>query len=214
MKPVLVAYEESGIITSALRDRGIEAYSNDIQDTRGNPDWHIKGDAMEVIFSREWGGIICHKVCTYLANSGAKHLYNDCKKENGINLERWEKMLFDAKEFRYVLDNAPTKFLAMENPIIHCHAKAIIGPQTQCVQPWWFGTKEIKATCWWLRGLPSLVKTNDVGPVPKDVAERRKWAKVHQCPPGPLRQRIRSETDRNHAEAIADQWSEYFKGTK
>ncbi len=45
---ILVGCEESQVVTRAFRDRGHEAWSCDIQETRGNPDWHIHGD------------IICH----------------------------------------------------------------------------------------------------------------------------------------------------------
>jgi hypothetical protein len=219
---VLVAYEESGKVTAALRAQGIEAFSNDLEDTRGNPDWHIKGDAMEVIFSRQWDGIIAHPVCTRMTNSSNKHLYMGMNKENGVNHVRWAQMEKDANEFAYIYKNAPTACLVMENPIMHCHAREIILDRTglskdsayQVIQPWMFGHEEIKATCLWPKGLPFLKPTKIVGPPPLDVIEKRKWAKVHRCPPGPLRSRIRSETLQGIADALAEQYAPYFKGEK
>lgn len=213
--PVLVAYEESGKVTAALRARGVEAFSNDLLETRGNPDWHIRGDALDVIYSRKWGGIIAHPVCTNMANSGSKHLYMHGQKANGKNMARWAKMTRDAHEFRFLIDMAPTDLLVIENPIMHEHAKAIVGrDQDQVVQPWWFGHQEMKATCLWQKNLPLLRATEIVGPPPKDPIERRTWAKVHRCPPGPLRQRIRSETCQGLADALADQYAPYFLGEK
>lgn len=163
--PVLVAYEESGKVTAALRAVGIEAYSNDLLPTRGNPAWHIQGNAMEVIFSRIWDGIIAHPVCTYMSNSGAKHLYKGMKKENGICPVRWKKMEDSALEFHHVLNKAPAKYIVVENPIMHCYAKNIVGVrQSQIIQPWQFGHEEMKATCLWLVNLPPLQHSNVVGP--------------------------------------------------
>jgi len=40
---VLVACEESQVVCKAFRERGHEAYSNDIQDcSGGHPEWHLK----------------------------------------------------------------------------------------------------------------------------------------------------------------------------
>lgn len=47
---VLIACEESQAICKAMRDNGHEAYSCDIQEcSGGHPEWHIKGDCLEVI---------------------------------------------------------------------------------------------------------------------------------------------------------------------
>jgi hypothetical protein len=55
--------------------------------------------------------------------------------------------------------NAPVKRVAVENPVMHKHAKARIENYqefTQSIQPWQFGDWERKRTCLWLRGLPAL----------------------------------------------------------
>ena len=47
---VLVACEESQTVCKAFRDRGIEAYSCDIQEpSGGHPEWHILGDAVAAL---------------------------------------------------------------------------------------------------------------------------------------------------------------------
>ena len=203
---VLVAYEESQHITAALRALGVEAYSNDVVETRGNPEWHIQGDAMDVIFSRRWDAIITHKVCRFLANSGIKHLYVDGKKENGINHKRWAKMRQEADEFRYVYDHAPTDIYIAENPKMHPYALGLVGiPSSFDFQPWEHGHKSMKETHIWCRGIEPLEPTDIVGPPPKDAEEKKLWAAVHRCPPGPERERIRSETPLPVAAALA-QW--------
>ena len=48
---VLVACEESQEVCKAFRELGHEAYSCDIQEcSGGHPEWHIKGDALNVLF--------------------------------------------------------------------------------------------------------------------------------------------------------------------
>lgn len=54
---VLVACEESQRVCIAFRKRGHEAYSCDIQEPSGGyPEWHIQGDALELIGSNAGGG--------------------------------------------------------------------------------------------------------------------------------------------------------------
>lgn len=80
---VLVACEESQAVCTAFRELGHEAYSCDIIPcSGGHPEWHIKGDALEVInpidgvdfitmdsqihHIEKWDMIIAHPPCTYL----------------------------------------------------------------------------------------------------------------------------------------------------
>lgn len=47
---ILVACEKSQVVTCALRAKGHNAFSCDIQDCSGGyPEWHIKGDVLEVL---------------------------------------------------------------------------------------------------------------------------------------------------------------------
>ena len=83
---------------------------------------------------------------------------------------------------------------------------------TQIIQPWQFGHTETKATCLWLNNLPKLMPTITVGPMPngntrtEKLMIKRRWNKVHRCPPGPERAKIRSKTYKGVAEAMANQW--------
>ncbi len=98
--------------------------------------------------------------------------------------------------------NAPIDHIAVENPVMHKHAKARIRnyeEPAQTIQPWQFGDAEAKRTCFWLKGLPPLVPTHPEKP--SEIAHR-----VWRMPPGPERQRERSRFFPGVAEAMADQW--------
>jgi len=187
---VLVACEESQVVTKAFRAEGHEAYSCDIQDcSGGHPEWHIKGDALDQL-DKGWDLMIAHPPCTYLCNSGVVWLHRD--------KARWDKMRDGAEFFKKLL-NADIKKICVENPIMHKYAKEIIGVnQTQVIQPWQFGHGETKATCLWLKGLNKLEPTNIV-----DGREQR----LHRLPPSKDRAKLRSKTYEGIAEAMAKQWA-------
>lgn len=201
MVRALVACEESATVRDALRAIGIDAWSCDLLDTRGDPRWHIKGDAIAAAYSQPWDLMIAHPVCTYLANSGAKHLYAGMNKANGPNPDRWAQMGYAAAFFHYLL-NAPIPHIAVENPIMLGHPKRLFGipDPDQIVQPWWFGEGETKATGWWLKNLPLLKPDNVV-----EGREQRVW----KMAPGPDRQKERSRTLAGPARAYAEQWGGY-----
>lgn len=168
---------------------------------------HLSGDLFSM--SREelegYDLVIAHPPCTYLANSGNKHLYLGMKKENGINPERWAKMREGAEFFRRILE-LPVARIAIENPIMHSHGREIIGAgYAQIIQPYQFGHAESKQTCLWLKNLPPLVETKNVKAemlaLPKNVAQR-----VHMLPPSADRWKLRSTTYKGIAEAMAAQW--------
>ena len=202
---ILVACEMSGRVRDAFRAKGHDAWSCDIEDTIANPRWHIKDDVLNHL-DEGWDMMIGHPVCRYLANSGAKHLYLGMKKENGPCPERWKNMR-KAAEFFLKLWNAPIAKVAIENPIMHCHAKRLIGmKQTQLIQPWHFGHRKMKATCLWIRGLSQLSPTDIVGPPPKAPEERKAWAEVHRMAPSADREMKRSLTYQGIANAMSEQW--------
>lgn len=195
--------ECSGTVRDAMIALGIDAVSVDLKPTR-KPGPHIVGDAVEQS-QRRWAGVIAHPVCKYLTNAGAKHLYIDGRKENGLYEPRWDDMRKGAAFFNaFKKSNAP--YIAIENPIPHQHARALIGAPTQYVQPWWFGDPFFKATGWWLEGLPPLVPTNKLVPPKPGTEEHKRWSMVHRMPPGPDREELRSNTFPGHAGAMAFQW--------
>ena len=128
---------------------------------------HFQGDILDIIGPdrtfiplESWDLMIAHPPCTYLANSGARWLWKDSK--NGVkNLERWEN-LDKAAEFFRSLMNADIPKICIENPIMLSYGIERIGRKyDQLVQPYQFGHKETKATCFWLKGLEPLTHTTD-----------------------------------------------------
>ena len=79
---VLVACERSGVVRSAFRALGHQAWSNDLVPADDGSRFHIQGDAVRAAYAGGWDLIIAHPECTYLANSGAKHLYAGMNKAN------------------------------------------------------------------------------------------------------------------------------------
>lgn len=198
MTRVLVACECSGVVRRALRARGIDAWSCDLKPAEDADPHHIRGDAIEAAYGQRWDAMIAHPECTYLANSGAKHLYAGMKAENGPNPERWARM-GAAPAFFLALWNAPIARIAIENPIMLGHPRRLFGipDPHQTIQPFDFGHGETKATCLWLKGFPPLFATLTV---------RERVARVHRMPPGPNRKADRSRTYEGIAEAMASQW--------
>ena len=204
-KRILVACEESQAVTIELRKLGFNAFSCDLQEcSGGHPEWHIKGDVLNVI-NDNWDLMIAHPTCTYLTNSGVRWLYDN---DGNRNVTRWE-LLKESAEFFKALLNAPIPYIAIENPIPHKHAVELIGRNyDQCIQPYQFGHAESKATCFWLKGLPMLQPTNNIKEIwqqlPKNIGQR-----LHYLSPGPERAKLRSKTFQGIAQAIAQQWGIY-----
>jgi hypothetical protein len=110
-------------------------------------------------------------------------------------------------EFLY-LANAPVYASCVEQPI--SIMSRLYRLPDQVVQPWMFGRWETKALCYWLKNLPRLVplyRTLDEAREALGLpADAKPEAKVHKCPPGPLRAQIRSESFPEIAAAMAIQW--------
>lgn len=208
---VLVACEESQAVAIAMRSVGIEAYSCDLQPcSGGHPEWHIQGDALIEAYGGKYAAMVAHPTCTYLANSGVCWLHDREGKRNEV---RWQN-LHDAGVFFSALLNAPIPFVAIENPIPHKYALELIGRKyDQCVQPYHFGHPESKATCFWLKGLPKLVPTDDVKDIWKSLP-KREAQRLHYLPPGPERAKLRSKTFPGIAKAMAEQWGGFLKENK
>lgn len=197
---VLIGCEESQVICKAFRGAGYNAYSCDLEPTRGNPEWHFKQDIMEVIPTKKWGLIILHPDCSAMALSGnrwyGENMPLNHKRNKAIKwtLELWEL----AKKY--------SDKVAMENPksVIFPKLKKL-GADVQYIQPWMFGHKENKATGFALHNLPLLKETSNVKFF-VDMMHTRETDKVHRMPPGPNRKRDRSKTYLGIAEAIVSQW--------
>jgi len=208
---ILIACEESQAITKEFRALGHEAYSCDILPcSGGHPEWHLQGDVFSFI-EQKWDLMIAHPPCTYLAVSGARHLYN---KNGTINVER-ERERDLALGFVQRLMDANIPRIAIENPISVISSK--IRKPDQIVHPYMFGDKASKSTCLWLKNLPKLVATNIV-----DKGEFKEWidkktgktkrqaswyydALINAKSPEERRS-LRSKTFKGIAQAIASQW--------
>lgn len=208
---VLIACEYSGTVRDAFAEQGWDAWSCDLLPT-DRPGKHIQGDVTAYL-DQGWDLMIGHPPCTYLSNSGVCHLYNERKKSNGLNPQRW-MLMEQAAEFFKLLYNTEIPHIAIENPIMHPYGKDIIGvEQSQVIQPYQFGHMEQKATCLWLKNLPCLVETSNVYKEMMELPKNIRQAK-HYLPPSPDRWKLRSTTFSGIAEAMAKQWTESIKSER
>lgn len=169
---------------------------------------HYQGDVRDIL-EIAWDLVIAHPECTFHTNASVRWFTTIPKKPKpGVfyGSDRWTKWDEAVTFFKLFQNLTHVPKVAIENPIPHCYSRNVLGDYTQIIQPWQFGHKEMKGTCLWLKGLPPLTPTNIVGPPPKDVVERRKWAKVHQASPGPDRWKERSRSFEGIAQAMAEQW--------
>lgn len=216
---ILVACEESQTVCKAMRLRGHECYSADIQyPSGGHPEWHILGDVLPLINGNcefttmdgtfhqiigKWDLLIAHPPCTYFSSAGACSLVF----KGHLNHDRLNKAL-DAKDFFLRFYYADCDRICIENPP---PMKVFKLPKySQVVQPYLFGEKFTKRTCLWLIGLPKLVPTNDVGR-PESVTYVSKNGRLNYkcwCTDYVHGSKARSKTFPGIAEAMASQWTE------
>lgn len=189
VSPVLVGCEESQTICRAFREAGHEAYSCDLEPTRGNPNWHYQQDIMDVIPTRQWGLIILHPDCTAMAVSGNRWYGRGMplhhKREQAI---AWTMRLWE-------LAKQHSERAALENPVsvIFQHLNAPVF----YLQPHEHGHGETKKTGFALHNLEPLKPTNKVA-----GREQRIW----KMPPSATRKRDRSQTFPGVAQAVVQGW--------
>ncbi len=226
---VLIACETSGRMRRAFADRGHDAWSCDLLPSVDRSNRHIICDVRELL-NDGWDLLaVMHPPCTRLCNSGVRWLSEPPTKISGAHyraeevaayklMSREERLAFMWKKLDEGAElfsdcwNAPIERVAVENPVMHRHAKERIRnyqPPAQTVQPWWFGDPAFKATSFYLRGLEPLVATNRLVPPSAGTAEHKAWSKVHRASPGDDRWKIRSETFPGIANAAAEQWGGY-----
>lgn len=183
---ILVACEESQVVTKAFRVLGHEAYSCDILPTSGeNPEWHYQQDVAPLL-EQPWDMVIAFPPCTDLAVSGARWFPE--KRRNG---QQARSIAF----FRLFTALPHVPKICIENPIgiMSSHYRK----PDQIIQPWMFGHGEVKATCLWLKGLSPLK--------PTQVVSGRE-ARIWKLPPSANRSVLRSKTFPGIAQAMAEQW--------
>ena len=206
---VLIACECSGTVRDAFLELGHDAWSCDIKPDERGSNRHIRDDVRNVLKYERWDLLaVMHPPCTRLCNSGVRWLKTP---PPGRTLEEmWAELEEGAALFSDCL-NADVPRIAVENPVMHKHAKARIKgffPHTQSVQPWQFAThddspdNEKKRTCFWLKGLPKLQPTGTL-----DGSTARN--SVHHASPGADRGAERSRFFPGMARAMAEQWGGY-----
>lgn len=227
---ILVACEESQAVTKELRELGHDAYSCDLLPcSGGHPEWHFNCDVFKVIekkggklengkrltCQKPWNMMIAHPPCTYLAVSGARWFYDPVtKKEPHPKYKDRRKKQEQAIDFFLRLWNAKIEFIAIENPIGIMSSR--LNPPDQIVQPFHFGDRARKTTCFWLKGgLPSLKHTDVVDEgdrvVFKSGKSQPKWYSdaFVKSKSDEERRTMRSKTFKGMAEAMAKQWSSF-----
>ena len=196
---ILIACEESQVVTKEFRLLGHEAYSCDVIPTSGdNPEWHLEQDVTPLL-NEDWDMIIAFPPCTHIAVSGArwfKEKIADGRQQQGI-------------DFFMLLANAKCEKVVIENPVGIMSTKW--RKPDQMIQPYQYGDSFSKKTCLWLKGLPLLKPTNlvDKGEQVKYKSGKSmpKWyADAFKLPPKE-RARVRSQTFPGIAKAMATQWS-------
>lgn len=209
---VLVGCEFSGVVRRAFAARGHDAWSCDLLPSDDGSNRHIRGDVRDHL-NEGWDLLaVMHPPCTRLCNSGISWLSNAPK---GKTIEQVWRELNEAAELFSTLWNAPIPRIAVENPIMHRHAKARIQgyePPAQTVTPWQFGDPVQKKVCLWLKGLPLLRPTDEVTLPEPDFCVRKSGPRAgkpyryyfHQGKSGHERSRFFPGI----AAAMAEQWGD------
>lgn len=213
---VLIGCETSGTVRDAFFWAGFDAWSCDILPADTPTNRHMVGDVRDVIHWDNWDLLyIGHPPCTRLCNSGVRWLH---KAPPSRTLESmWSELDDGCSLFREMMD-ADIPNIAIENPVMHKHAKSRIwGPKWKTaskndgtfvqtsVQPYQFAESidsednQSKRTCLWVKNLPALKPT---GTLTAETARHD----IHMAAPSADRWKIRSKFHTGMANAMADQW--------
>lgn len=205
---VLVGCEFSGVVRRAFANRGHDAWSCDLLPAADGSNRHLVGDVRDYL-NDGWDLLaVFHPPCTRLCNSGVRWL---SVPPPGKTLEQMWADLDEGAALFSDLWNAPIERVAVENPVMHKHARERIRNYqrpAQTVQPWWFGEQAFKGTGLYLRGLPPLVPTDRLTPPKPGTDEHKAWSAIHRAPPSADRWAFRSKTFAGIANAMADQWGD------
>lgn len=232
---VLIACEFTGTVRREFTRLGHDAWSCDLRASEDGSNRHMRDDIRNVL-GLGWDLlIVAHPPCTRLCNSGVRWIDDPSKMKNlGEDFDdderaAWPAMNLEAKRALMQVKlhkgaalfsdlwNAPVKRVAVENPVMHKHAKVLISNYqefAQSVQPWEFGDWERKRTCLWLRGLPPLRKAYateaEAGAALGFTG--RPDNRVHSMTPGADRSKERSRFFPTIARAMAEQWGGFALG--
>ena len=237
---VLIACEESQRVCTEFRKLGHEAYSCDIIEcSGGHPEWHIMQDVLPLLngdcifrtcdgaehtIDGKWDLIIAHPPCTYLTNAGTRHYSFRLNPPDKVYARM--KLRECAAEFFMNFIDADCEKIAVENPVGYMNKT--YRKSDQIIHPYYFAESNQdlenyveKRTCLWLKGLPKLMRTNDLSkPEPLYICKGDKcngkkigWCEgMRNIKGGQVeRAKSRSKTFPGIAKAMAEQWSAYIK---
>lgn len=206
MMRVLIGCETSGVFRRAFAVQGHDVWSCDLLPAEDGSNRHITGDLRDHL-DDGWDLLaVMHPPCTRLCNSGVRWLHTPPPGRSRDDL--WAELSEGAAFFADCW-NAPIPRRAIENPIMHKHARALLPadlPRPHIVQPWWFGEPFFKATGWYLDGLPPLTATDSIAPPKPGTDDHKAWSAVHRASPSPDRWKTRSRSFPGMAAAAANQW--------
>ena len=182
---MFIGGEFSGIVRDAFTALGHQATSCDFRPTE-QPGWHHQGSWWDPeIMRQQWDLGIFHPDCTFLTVSGNRW-FDEWRVEARMAALHTVRALWMMPNFAR---------LAIENPI--GVLSTFWRRPDQIIEPFQFGDPFKKATCLWLRNLPPLMVTNDLG-----KGEQACWFE----PPSAERKKNRSRTYQGIANAMAEQW--------
>lgn len=216
---VLIACEYSGIVRNAFTRQGFDATSCDILPTESKEKGkHYQGDVLDILHSQKWDLLIAFPPCTYVSSAGL-HFCN--VERHGQKAIQRIKDRHKAVEFFLDLYDAPVEHIAIENPVGHI-SSTILKP-TQTIHPYYFGEKQMKRTCLWLKNLPVLQHSKEDNlfsqrthtDKPKPLSIDKKTGKKRYFTDAIVGQKLKNSHSRNKtfqsiADAMANQWGDYL----
>jgi hypothetical protein len=214
---ILIGCEESQTVALTFRDKGFNAFSNDLKPcSGGSPEYHLQMDVYEAMDYMPWHFIGLHPVCTKMTLSGNRHYAPGKPKYNDrVESVEWTIDLFNAARKK-------CECSYMENPMGAMNGDIRL-PKPQIIHPYYFGDEFQKTTCLWLHGLPKLIhhKEDNLFGNKTHVGKGEMWtAKSGKVMPkwfaetastnNEGNRTIRSKTFTGIAEAMATQWGSYL----
>jgi hypothetical protein len=152
MKNILIACEYSGIVRTAFEKyENTNVWSCDLLETDIPTKKHYIGNVKEILYSIHCDLLIAFPPCTYLTSSG---LYLCDIEKYGDKAIRRIRERNKAINFFLDLYESPIKHICIENPTGHINTNVL--KHNQLINPYFFGERERKRTCLWLKNLPLL----------------------------------------------------------
>lgn len=172
---ILIACEYSGIVRDAFLKKGHNAVSCDLLKSDSDLGEHYIGNVLDII-NNGWDMLIGFPPCTYLTYAGMRNWYDDGRAIKRIKAAEFFMQLYDSKIEKVCIENPfgiMNKIFRKPDMIVH---------------PYYFGEREMKRTCLWLKGLPKLEyslennlffnKTSTDKPLPNRVELCKKTGKT------------------------------------